>query len=67
MDILKSLDIPTAIAAILVLTRWYLDDRRKDRELWKNHLSDSVKQQTRTAELLERLVNEVRTLSDRLR
>lgn len=78
MEILKTLDIPAAIVGILVIVRWFLDDRRKDRAqwaaseirtrgMWENHLSKSVSQQSKTADVLDRLVQEIRTLSDRLR
>jgi len=78
MDILKALDIPASLAAILILVYWFLNDRRKDRaqqaaretaerELWDNHLSKSIEQQAKTATILEQVVRELRLLSDRLR
>lgn len=56
----------TAAVAIIFAVREFLnhiaDQRRIDRELWSNHLSRSIEAEQKTASILDRLVDEIRSL-----
>jgi len=58
-----------AAGAVILVVREFLrhiaGQRRLDRETWENHLSDSIKAQQRTADVLDRLADEVRGVRER--
>lgn len=60
-----------AAGAVIIVVREFLrhiaHQRHSDRDMWSNHLGESIKQQAHTAEVLERLATEHRILTDRLR
>jgi len=67
MDVWKELVVNTPIAAAMwLLAREFLrhnaSERALDRAQWSNHLTESVRGQTKVAEILDRLVDEVRDL-----